>query len=68
MAYEKLLTPDQAAARLGVAESTLGIWRCTGRYDLPYVKAGHRVRYKAADVESFIERRTRNPFTGKEPT
>lgn len=62
-----MLTPEQAAARIGVAPSTLGIWRSTGRYNLPFVKAGSRVRYKAADVERFIERRTRNTFMGEEP-
>ena len=46
-----MLTPEQAAARIGVAPSTLGIWRSTGRYNLPFVKAGSRVRYRAADVE-----------------
>lgn len=62
-----ILTPEQAAERIGVAASTLGIWRSTGRYNLPYVKAGSRVRYRASDVERFIERRTRNTFTGEEP-
>lgn len=62
-----ILTPKQAAERIGVAASTLGIWRSTGRYNLPFVKAGSRVRYRAADVERFIERRTRNTFVGEEP-
>lgn len=35
-----MLLPRQAAARIGVTAGTLSIWRCTGRYDLPYVKAG----------------------------
>lgn len=61
-----MLTPEQAAARIGVAATTLGIWRSTGRYNLPFVKAGSRVRYRAGDVEKFIERRTRNTYTGPE--
>lgn len=62
-----MLSPEQAAELIGVAASTLGIWRSTGRYNLPFVKAGSRVRYRAADVERFIERRTRNTFVGEEP-
>lgn len=61
-----MLTPEQAAARIGVSPKTLGIWRCTGRYNLPYVKAGSRVRYRPADVETFLQRRTRNTYTGPE--
>lgn len=62
--FEPLLDPDQVAAILGVSVSTLSIWRCTGRYNLPYVKTGSRVRYRRADVEVFIERRTRSTFAG----
>lgn len=61
-----MLLPRQAAARIGVTAGTLSIWRCTGRYDLPYVKAGSRVRYRASDVEAFIQRRTRNNYIGPE--
>lgn len=61
-----MLTPEEAAARIGVKPSTLGIWRCTGRYNLPFVKSGSLVRYRDADVERFIERRTRNTYTGPE--
>lgn len=53
-----LLTPSEVADLLGVKVETLQIWRCTHRYDLPYVKIGGRVRYKISDIESFIQKRT----------
>lgn len=54
----KLLTADQVADILGVTSHTLAVWRSTGRYSLRYVKSGRLVRYREADVLSFIERRT----------
>lgn len=48
-----------AAAVLGMQPETLGNWRCTGRYNLPYVKVGRNVRYRVGDLLDFLERRTR---------
>ena len=56
-----LLTPDETADLLRMNTGTLAVWRCTGRYDLPFIKAGRRVRYRQADVERFLESRTVNP-------
>lgn len=53
----ELLTPKQAADRLGLAPQTLANWRVTHRYELAYIKSGNRVRYDAKDIASFIERR-----------
>ena len=53
-----LLSDKQAAAVLGLAPNTLAVWRSTGRYNLRYVKAGRLVRYQAADLREFIQRRT----------
>lgn len=64
--FEPLLDPDQVAEILGVSTKTLNVWRCTGRYNLPFVKVGSRVRYRRADVEAFLERRTRSTFAGTE--
>lgn len=55
-----LITPECAAALLGVTPNTLGIWRTTRRYPLPFVKVGRLVRYKRADILAFIESRTRS--------
>ena len=54
----ELLSSEQAAAYLGVTKSTLGTWRCTGRYAIPFVKAGSKVRYRKADLDTFLEQRT----------
>lgn len=54
----RLLTPEQAANTLGVSPGTLQIWRTTGRYNLPFVKVGGRVKYRAEDLQAFVERRT----------
>ena len=53
-----LLDEDAAAAFLSLAPATLRIWRCTGRYALPFVKVGRLVRYRRVDLEKFIARRT----------
>jgi len=53
----KLLTPEQTAERLGILAKTLDVWRCTQRYNLPYVKVGRLVRYRESDIEAFIESR-----------
>lgn len=54
-----LLDEAQAAEILTVAKGTLGVWRSTGRYALPFVKVGRRVRYRRADLEAWLEKRTR---------
>lgn len=58
---KQLLTRPEAAEYLGLAISTLEVWASTKRVDLPYVKLGHAVRYRVADLEAFIERGTVNP-------
>lgn len=55
----ELLTAAEVSAILGVTVPTLGVWRCTKRYNLQYVKIGHLIRYKRTDVDKFIEERTR---------
>jgi len=51
-----LLSRKEAAAYLGLSEQTLAIWKCTGRYNLPYVNVGRLVKYRKADLDAFIER------------
>ncbi len=58
-----LLTEGQAASAIGVKPSTLAVWRCNGRYDLPYLKIGRNVRYKVRDTLAYLDRQTVN---GKE--
>lgn len=47
-----------AAAVLGVQTTTLPVWRSTGRYSLPFIKAGRSVRYRISDLAEFLARRT----------
>jgi len=58
VAQPELLTREQAAALLGVRVQTLACWAVSGKYDLPFVRIGRCVRYRRADLEAFIERRT----------
>lgn len=54
------LSDEKAAADfLGVATGTLSVWRSTGRYNLPFIKVGRKVRYRRADLLAWLERRTR---------
>lgn len=52
-----LMTPKEVADYLGVSTETLNVWRCTKRYNLPYIKAGRLVRYRIEDVECFVASR-----------
>jgi hypothetical protein len=53
-----LVDEKRAAEILGIVPATLAIWRCTRRYNLPYVKVGRSVRYRIGDLERFIATRT----------
>ncbi len=58
------LLDEQAAARLlTVAPGTLGVWRSTGRYNLPFLKVGRMVRYRRADLIAWLEKRTHETGT-----
>jgi len=59
-----LLTPAEAARRLGVKERVLERWRSTG--DGPaYVRLGGKtLRYRASDLEAFIARSVRRSTAG----
>ncbi len=49
-----LLSRKEAAKYLGISEQTLAIWKCTKRYDLPFVKIGRLIKYRKADLDAFI--------------
>ena len=44
------VSPAIAGKFLSTAPRTLSIWRSTGRYNLPYYKAGGRVRYRVVSL------------------
>lgn len=52
--FAQLIAEDDAAGILGLSPHTLANWRATHRQKLPYVKIGRSVRYRMADLESFI--------------
>jgi predicted DNA-binding transcriptional regulator AlpA len=54
-----LLNEKQAAEFLGINPGTLGVWRCTRRYNggPRYLKIGRAVRYRLSDLEQFAESR-----------
>jgi DNA-binding transcriptional MerR regulator len=53
-----LLTTQQLAQRLGLASITLQFWRAQG-IGIPFVKVGHRVFYRLADVQRYERREMR---------
>lgn len=54
-----LLDEKQAAEYIGVAPGTLSVWRSRGRYQLPFVKVGHLVRYRRNALDAWLNSRTR---------
>ena len=60
---ETLMSTAEAAARIGVAEITMRLWRWRDNpQQPPYVRVGTRgVKYRAADLESYLARRTYTP-------
>ncbi len=55
----ELLDDKAAAALLDVSPGTLSVWRSTGRYALPFLKIGRKVRYRRTDLEAWMTARTR---------
>jgi excisionase family DNA binding protein len=60
MTKPELLDTESAAEYLGLKGHTLEVWRSTGRYDLPFVRLGRRIKYRRADLDAFLERCTVN--------
>ena len=51
-----LLDPKQAAKFLGLKPCTLAVWRSKGRYDLPFLRIGGRIRYLIEDLQDWIDK------------
>ena len=58
LTFPDTMSPDAAAAYLGVAPATLAMWRCTKRYPLPYIKVGRLVQYRKNHLDAFLANRT----------
>jgi excisionase family DNA binding protein len=54
----QILTTEQAAKLLGVRPQTLMNWRSTRRQRVPFIRVGRAVRYRRADVEAWLTKRT----------
>lgn len=54
-----LLNEREAARLLDIAPGTLQVWRSTGRYHLPFVKVGRKVRYRRDDLLAWLDSRAR---------
>ncbi len=54
-----LLNERAAAEVLDTTPGTLSVWRSTGRYAIPFIKIGSKVRYRRSDLENWLESRTR---------
>ena len=54
-----LLDEKSAADFLSLRPGTLSVWRSTGRHKIPFIKVGHLVRYRRADLLAWLESRTR---------
>jgi excisionase family DNA binding protein len=55
---DPLLSPPKAAEYLGVTVRTLSVWRCVGRYNIPFIKVGRLVKYRKSALDAFLNRRT----------
>jgi excisionase family DNA binding protein len=53
-----LLSDKEATEYLGLADGTLAVWRCNGRYQIPFIKIGTKVRYRRAQLDAWLESRT----------
>lgn len=56
---DPLFNPPEAAEYIGISKDTLSVWRCTGRYAIPYIKVGRLIRYRRSALDDFLNRRTR---------
>jgi len=54
-----LLSEKEAADVLDVEPGTLSVWRSTGRYALPFLKVGAKVRYRRGDLQAWLDSRVR---------
>jgi hypothetical protein len=53
---DELLTPREAAPLLRTTAGVLAIWRFKREKQLPFVRWGKRVYYRASDIQAFINR------------
>ena len=59
----QLIDTPAAADFIGTTAGTLALWRCLGRYSIPFVKVGGKVLYDVADLRAWLESRKRTNST-----
>ena len=57
LATHRNLASEAAAEYLGVKPQTLAVWRCTGRYEIPYLKVGRKIMYRLSDLDAWLDSR-----------
>lgn len=57
-AADPLYSRPEAALYIGVAPGTLECWASTGRYNLPYLRIGRRVKYRKSDLDAWMTKRS----------
>lgn len=62
MSLQRLLTSEELANLLGIPVRTLRQWRYVGRGPR-YLKFAATVRYRASDVEAWLEEHEHDPGT-----
>lgn len=55
---DPLLNTSEASKYIGVTGNTLSVWRCTKRYNIPFIKVGRLVKYRKSALDKFLDRRT----------
>jgi excisionase family DNA binding protein len=60
---ESTLTPVKAARYLGISEASLRLWRSEGKGPRHFRAGEKLVRYRRADLDSWIEARLSAPTT-----
>lgn len=63
--HQGTFTPKQAGRYIGISEAALRLWRAEGKGPR-YFRAGEKlVRYRKADLDSWIEARLSAPVTAE---
>jgi excisionase family DNA binding protein len=65
-ARSEYLSPEEAAAYIGVKVQTLANWRSTGRYSVPFRRAGRLIRHRRADLDLWLDSRADGSVSGAE--
>ncbi len=55
---DEIFGNTSAAEYIGVTPRTLEVWRCTKRYQIPFIKVGRLVKYRKSALDAFLDSRT----------